>query len=55
VDFYIGNLHKWLCAPKGSAFLYARPEKQKLIEPLIISWGYRSLNPGRSPFIDLLQ
>jgi isopenicillin-N epimerase len=26
-----------------------------LIEPLIISWGYRSLNPGQSPFIDLLQ
>jgi isopenicillin-N epimerase len=52
-DIYCGNLHKWLCAPKGSAFLFARPEIQPLIEPLIISWGWQSENPGPSPFIDL--
>lgn len=39
-DYYTGNLHKWLCAPKGSGFLYVRRERQLEIEPLIISWGW---------------
>ncbi len=56
-DFYTGNCHKWLCAPKGSAFLYARPERQRLIEPLVVGWGWgepRMLTFG-SDFIDYLQ
>jgi len=52
-DFYGGNLHKWLCAPKGAGFLYARPEMQHLIKPLIVSWGYESETPSASGFVDL--
>jgi isopenicillin-N epimerase len=51
-DFYAGNCHKWMNSPKGAGFLYARPEVQPLLEPLVISWGWESETPGDSPFID---
>jgi isopenicillin-N epimerase len=42
VDFYAGNCHKWLCAPKGAGFLYVRPEWQGRVDGTIVSWGYEA-------------
>ena len=39
-DVYAGNCHKWLCAPKGSAFLHVRAEHHATIEAMIVSWGW---------------
>jgi isopenicillin-N epimerase len=35
--YYAGNLHKWTCAPKGSAFIWVRPDRQNAIHPTIVS------------------
>jgi isopenicillin-N epimerase len=51
-DYYTGTLHKWMLAPKGSSFLYVKSELQNDLEPLVVSWGYESVAPGESQFLD---
>jgi len=56
-DFYIGNCHKWMLGPKGSGFLYARQEMQKILDPLVVSWGWGDNSPYTtgSDFLDKLE
>lgn len=54
-DFYSGNLHKWAGGPKGTAFLYARPEVQHLIQPLVAGVRWKQGDNDRSMFVENVQ
>ena len=53
--YYTGNLHKWVCAPKGAAFLWVREDKQTGLYPAVISHGYNTHRPGYRLFQDLFD
>jgi isopenicillin-N epimerase len=38
-DYWTGNLHKWCCAPRGTAVLHVAPGQREAMRPLVASWG----------------
>ena len=54
-DFYTGALHKWLCAPKGTSFLFVKKEHHAWMKPLIYSWGKDGDDPGPTEFLQDFQ
>ena len=51
-DIYTGACHKWMCAPKGTSFLYVKKSLQNNIMPPVISWGWEMELSNASPFIN---
>ena len=54
-DFYTGALHKWMCGPKGTSFLFVKKEHQKWMKPVIYSWGKYGDDPENSEFLQDFQ
>ena len=54
-DFYTGALHKWMCGPKGTSFLYVKKEHQNWIKPVVYSWGKNGDDPESSEFLQNFQ
>ena len=51
VAYYTGNAHKWLCAPKGSGFLWVRSDRREAIRPTITSHGANDRRRDRARYL----
>jgi isopenicillin-N epimerase len=50
-SYYTANCHKWICSPKGSAFLHVRPDLQQGFRPLALSNDAEKPKAGRAQFL----
>lgn len=50
VDWYVGNLHKWMWVPRSSGILWTSGERKRDLHPVVISWG---LDQGFTAEFDL--
>lgn len=53
--WYTGNLHKWVCAPKGAGFLWTREDLRESTRPSVISHGWNTPRPGSSRYHELFD
>ncbi len=49
--YFVGSGHKWLCGPKGSGFVYVRPDRQAAIRPVCLSSRANKVRPERALFL----
>lgn len=49
--YYVGSFHKWLCAPKGTGFLYVRSDKQNGYRPWALSSRAHKVRPERALYL----
>jgi isopenicillin-N epimerase len=54
-SFYVGNLHKWVCAPKGAGFLSVADRQAESIVPTVISHGWNMSAPDKTRIQDLFD
>lgn len=49
-SYYTGNLHKWVCAPKGAGMLHVAERHRESVRPAVVSHGWNTPHGDRSLF-----
>jgi isopenicillin-N epimerase len=49
--YFVGSGHKWISAPKGTGFVYVRPDKQRAFRPVCLSSRANKIRPERALFL----